>query len=367
MHIRCNKSHLLNGVTTSLKAVSSRSSLPILQSLLLNAKEGQLRCVGNDLELGIETIIEAEIMEEGAVAIDARFFSEIIRKLPDSQVTLHVDENHLTTIQCEKSEFNLAGQPATEFIQLPIVEKNQRIILNQNELKRKIQQTIFSVALENIRPTLTGELFEITNGYLNIVSIDGYRVSIQTAQVTTEHQKFRAIIPGKTLNEIQKIISNDSEDDLSLYITDKHALFEINQTMIVSRLLEGDFPKYDQIFSPDYSTKFTIERQKLLMSLERAALLARESKKNPVKLDIREKELIISATTELGNVHEELDIQREGSDLVIAFNPRYLLDVLKVLEEETISLQFTTAVNPCIIKSDDNQEYQYLILPVRTA
>lgn len=365
MHIVCKRDDLLNGVSTVLKAVSTRTTLPILQCILLDAHEDEFKLIGNDLELGIESSIKAEVIKAGNVAIDARMFSEIVKKLPNSDVELKINEHHMMTITCEKSEFNIPGQPGNEFIQLPQITKNRPLVIGQSLLKEMIHQTIFSIAIEEIRPILTGELFEIKDNYLNIVSVDGYRVSIRGKELESDFDDMAVVIPGKTLSEISKILGSDEESEVAIYFTDKHILFEMNASIIVSRLLEGDFPKYDQIFSSDYETLIRVDRKSMLSSIERAALIARESKKSPIKFSISGNSLAITSNTDLGKVHEEMDIHREGKELDIAFNPKYLIDALKVIDDDEIQLTFTTSLNPCIIKDPEKETYKYLILPIR--
>jgi DNA polymerase-3 subunit beta len=365
MHVVCQKEDLLNGVNTVLKAVSTRTTLSILQCILLDAHDEEFKMIGNDLELGIESSLKSTVIEPGSIAIDARIFSEIVKKLPNSDVHIKVDDHQLMTIICEKSEFNIPGQPGNEFIQLPQITKNKPLLISQNVLKEMIHQTIFSIAIEEIRPILTGELFEIKDNYLNIVSVDGYRVSIRQKELDQSFDNISVVIPGKTLSEIQKILGNNVDTEVAIYFTDKHILFEMNSSIIVSRLLEGDFPKYDQIFSSDYETLIKVDRKMMLQSIERAALIARESKKSPIKFQISGSTLAISSNTDLGKVHEEIDIKREGKDLEIAFNPRYLIDALKVIENEEIQLTFTSSLNPCIIKDPVEEKYKYLILPIR--
>lgn len=365
MKISCHRSDLLNGVNTSLKAVSTRTTLPILQCILLQATSDEFKLISNDLEIGIESHVKADIVESGSVALDARIFSEIVKKLPDDTVVITVDESNLTTIVSQKSRFNIPGQPGTEFIQLPQITKDKSISVKQSVLKDMIHQTIFSIALKEIKPILTGELIEIKKGQLSIVSMDGYRISIRQVEFMDEFEDTTVVVPGKTLNEISKILSSDEADMLSIYFTDKHILFELEDSIVVSRLLEGDYPKYANLFSADYDTLITVDRRQLMMSIERAALIARESKKSPVKLEIKDDTLSITSNTELGNVHEEMAIRKEGQALEIAFNPKYLLDSLKVIEDEEICLQFTNALNPCIIRQVEADDYKYLILPIR--
>ncbi len=365
MKISCTKSDLLNGVNTSLKAVSTRTTLPILQCILLQAVGDTFKLVSNDLELGIESYVKADIIESGSIALDAKIFSEIVKKLPDADVSITVDESNLTTIICEKSVFKIPGQPGTEFIQLPQITKDKNISISQSLLKEMIHQTIFSIAVKEIKPILTGELLEIKNNSLSIVSMDGYRISIRQVAFDENFEGTSVVVPGKTLNEISKILSGDIADMMSIYFTDKHILFELEDSIVVSRLLEGDYPKYASLFSADYDTLITVNRRELMNSIERAALIARESKKSPIKMEIKNGVLAITSNTELGNVHEEIIISQEGQDLEIAFNPRYMIDSLKVIEDENICLQFTNALNPCIIRQPQGEDFKYLILPIR--
>ncbi len=196
--------------------------------------------------------------------------------------------------------------------------------------------------------------------------MDGYRISIRQVEFNDEFEDMAVVVPGKTLSEISKILSSDEAEMMSIYFTDKHILFELEGSIVVSRLLEGgDYPKYASLFSADYDTLITVDRRELMQSIERAALIARESKKSPIKLEIKEDTLAITSNTELGNVHEEIGIKKEGQALEIAFNPRYLIDSLKVIEDDEICLQFTNALNPCIIRQTEAEEFKYLILPIR--
>lgn len=365
MKLKCNKIDLLNGVNTVLKAVSSKSTLPILQCILLQAANNELKLVGNDLELGIESKINATIIENGSIALEAKIFSEIVRKLPDNEVTIMVDENNLTNIKCEKSKFNISGSPGNEFIQLPQIEKLNSFKINQSIFKEMIRQTIFSIAIEEIRPILTGELLEVKDQKFNVVSVDGYRVSIREFNLEDNVENFKLVVPGKTLNEINKILSGEEDNLINIFYTDKHILFEIENSIIVSRLLDGDFPKYNNMFSKDYEIKIIIDRKELIASLERAALITRESKKNPIKIDIIDQKMIITSNTEIGNVYEELEVEKQGKNIEIAFNPKYLIDALKVIDDDFVEILFTNSLSPCIIRKIDGNDYKYLILPIR--
>lgn len=367
MRFRCDKDHLADALNTSLKAVSSRSTLPILQSFLLKSDGNFVKCIGNDLEMGIETTFAAKNEEEGMIAVNARMFFEIVKKMPDGELTIS-SEGNTVKIASEHSEFNINAEDSKEFIMLPVVEKKKPLVLSQGILKKKISQTIFSISLDDNRKVLQGELFDIVNNKIHLVAIDGYRISIQSMDLKADYEDTSVIIPGKTLSEIQKILSSEEDEEISIYFTDKHILFEMNQTIMVSRIIEGSFPKYMQMFSEDFKTSIEIDRHKLLYGIERASLLARESKKAPVKLELKENRMIITSNTELGTVYEEIETDHTGDSLVIAFNPRYLMEALKAIEEEKVNLRFTISSNPCIIRptmNSEKQDYKYLILPIR--
>jgi DNA polymerase-3 subunit beta len=276
-----------------------------------------------------------------------------------------VDNNYMTTIRCANSEFKIAGQPGSEFPELPQVEKNKAITLKQSILKDIIRQTIFSVAAEETRPILTGELLQIKDQGLHMVSVDGYRVSYRKTCLSIENEQVEVVVPGKTLGEISKILSSEEQEEVAIYFTDKHILFDLGDSIVVSRLLEGEFLKYEQSFSKDYETKIHVDRKSLLMSIERAALISREGKKNPIKIEIGNDQMVITSNTELGTAHEQLHVKMEGKDLLIAFNPKYLIEALKSIEDDEISIQFISSLSPCIIQPVEGDEYKYLILPIR--
>lgn len=366
MKLICSRDSLLNSINIVLKAVSNRTTLPILECILLSADENGFRLTGNDLELGIESSpIEATISKDGTIALESKIFSEIIRKVNGEEVSINSDENNMTIISCGSSEFKIMGQPGDEFPRLPIIEKDVEFILPQYELRNMIRQTIFSIAQDESKPILTGELIQIMNGNINIVSVDGYRISYKTSSIDSEENTISVVVPGKTLNEISKILSVEPEETTSIFITDKHILFYLGGSTIVSRLLEGEFIKYEQSFTEDYKTKIFVNCSELISSLERASLISRDSKKMPVKMEITSNSLIITSNTEMGTAYEEVKIEVDGEPLKIAFNPKYLIDALKAIEDEKVAIQFTTPLSPCIMKPIEDGNYKYLVLPLR--
>lgn len=366
MKLICQREHLLNAINMVSKAVSSRTTLPILECILLTVKEDSFKLTGNDLELGIESAsIEATIQESGSVALDAKLFSEIIRKAEGEMVGIKCNNKFETVITCGSSKFRISGQSGEDYPSLPEVEKNNEIKVSQKDLRDMIRQTIFSIAQEDNKPILTGELIEIKDDKMNMVSVDGYRISLKQVSISPVKDSIHVVVPGKSLNEISKILSTDEGNEAVIYFTDKHILFDLGSSIVISRLLEGDFIKYEQSFTADYKTKIRIKRLDLIAGLERASLVSRDLKKTPVKMEISDRILTLSAQGEMGTSNEELAIDIDGDNLEIGFNPKFLIDALKVMEEESVTVQFTTPLSPCIIKSPENSSYKYLVLPLR--
>ena len=363
MKIIFSKPALLNGINIVLKAVPSKTTMPILECILIDAEQQDVKLTANDMELGIETTIEGNILEKGKIAIDAKLFSEIIRKLPDSDVILETDSSGLMTITCENSKFRIPGQPGDEFTYLPDIEKSSYICLSQFTLKEVIRQTIFSIAANDNNKIMTGELFEVHENQLEVVSLDGHRIAIRNVELKDVYPDQKAIVPGKTLNEISKILSGDAEKDVYIFFTKNHISFEFDNTIVVSRLIEGEYFRINQMLSSDYETKITINKKELLDSIERSTLLIRESDKKPIILDFDDHRLEISLNSAIGSMKEEILIRKQGKDIMIGFNPRFLIDALRVIDDEEVDLYMINAKAPCFIR-DEEERYIYLILPV---
>lgn len=363
MKIVCNRTDLVSGVSIVSKAVSNKTTLPILECILIEASAGTITLTANDMELGIETNIEGNILEQGKIALDAKLFFEIVRKLPDNDVTIETDSDYKATITCEKACFHIVGQEGSEFPYLPEIEKEKSITLSQFTLKEVIRQTIFSISDNENNKLMTGELFEVEDNQLNVVSLDGHRISIRNIELKESFDAFKVVVPGKTLQEITKIISGDAEKDVIIYVTNKHILFEFDQTRVVSRLLEGEYYKISQMLSSDYETKITINKKEFLDCIDRASLLIRESDKKPIVINITDNSLELNISSFFGSMEENILIQKEGRDILIGFNPKFLMDVLRVIDDEEINIYLVNPKAPCFIK-DSSESYIYLILPV---
>ena len=363
MKIICSKTNLSKSINISLKAVPNKTTMPILECILVDASANQIKFVSNDMELGIETIVEGTIEERGIIALDAKIFSEIIRKLPDSQVTIQTDDSQNVTITCEKAKFNIPGKPGEDFTYLPVIEKDESLTISQFTLKEMIRQTIFSIAVNENNKMMTGELFEIKNGILKIVSLDGHRISIRNVQLKKQYQDKKVIVPGKTLSEISKILSGEVDDQVSIFFGQNHILFEFDKTMVVSRLIEGDYFKIDQMLSSDHETMVSINRKEFLDCIDRASLFIRESDKRPIIIQITEGSMELKINSAMGSMDEQIDIEKEGKDILIGFNPKFLMDALKVIDDEVIHIYLVNPKAPCFIR-DEERQYTYLILPV---
>lgn len=363
MKLICSKSELLRAVNIVSKAVPSKTTMSILECILIDASTGNIKLTANDMELGIETIVNGEVIEKGIIALNAKVFSEIVRKLPDNDVVIETNENYTTTITCEKAKFSIAGKPGDDFSNLPYIEKNSFICLSQFTLKEVIQQTIFSISDNDSNKLMTGELFEVTENELKVVSLDGHRISIRKIELKESYENVKVVVPGKTLSEISKILSGGTEDEVRIFFTGNHILFEFDETKVVSRLIEGEYFKINQMLSSDYETKVTINKKELLSCIDRATLLIKEGDKKPIIITITDGDMELKINSSIGSMNENIDIAKEGKDLMIGFNPKFLIDALRVIDDEEVTIFLVNPKAPCFIK-DKEESYIYLILPV---
>ncbi len=363
MKIICTKSQFVKGVNTVSKAVSNKTTMDILECILIEADQGTIRMTANDTELGIETIIEGDIAEPGKIALEAKLFSEIVKKVPDNDVILKTEANGLTTIDCEQIHFSIMGKLGDDFTRLPEVSRDQKVTISQFDLKEIIRQTIFSISDNENNKLMTGELIQVENNQLSISSLDGHRISVRNIELSEKYPETQVIVPGKTLSEVSKILPGEAKEVVNLYITEKHILFEFDQTKVVSRLLEGKFYDIKQMLSTDYETKIIINKMEFMRSLDRSTLLVKESDKRPIIFQITDDEMKIQIRTELGSMQDQIAIQKEGKDLQIGFNPKFIVDALRVIDEEEVTIYMINPIAPCIIK-DEKRSYFYLILPI---
>ena len=363
MKLVCSKSALLSGVQIVSKAVPNKTTMSILECILVDASRGVITLTANDMELGIETTIEGNIIEKGIIALDAKIFLEIVRKLPDNDITIETDNNYKTTITCEKAKFNIIGKSGDDFSYLPAVEKEESISISQFTLKEVVRQTIFSISDNDNNKLMTGELFDIKGNELKVVSLDGHRISIRRIELKNEYSPRKVVVPGKTLNEISKILSGDADKDVNIFFTSKHIVFEFDNTVVVSRLIEGEYFRIEQMLSNDYETKFVVNKKEFLNCIDRATLLVKEGDKKPIIMNITDSNMELKINSIVGSMNEDIDIEKQGKDIMIGFNPKFLIDALRVIDDENVTLYMMNPKAPCFIKNDE-QSYIYLILPV---
>ena len=363
MKLICSKSNLLHGVNIVSKAVPTRTTMAILECILIDASANEIKLTANDMELGIETKIEGEIAERGVIALDAKIFSEIVRKLPDSDVVIETDASFKTTITCEKAKFNIVGKSGDDFSYIPYIERNEAITLSQFTLKEVIRQTIFSIADNDNNKLMTGELFEIEENHLKVVSLDGHRISIRNIELKNNYEHKKVVVPGKTLQEVSKILPGSAEENVNMFLTDNHIVFEFDDTTVVSRLIEGEYFKIEQMLSSDYETKIKINKRELLDCIDRATLLVKEGDKKPIIMNVTDGNMELKINSFVGSMNEDIEITKEGRDILIGFNPKFFIDALRVIDEEEVSLYMVNPKAPCFIR-DDEEKFIYLILPV---
>ena len=363
MIFTCEKQKILEGISIVQKAITGKSTMPILEGIYINTNKSTLTLIGSDMDLSIQTSVDATIIEEGNIVIDAKIFGEIIRKLPNATIKIETLENQIIKITCAKSVFDVVYMNTNEFPELPQINENLKISVNQNILKNMIKGTSFAIAQDETRPILQGILFEVKNKNLNLVALDGYRLAIRNEFLDTDID-MEVVIPGKTLNEVSKILE-DVDDIVDITFTNNHILFNLEKTKIISRLLEGKFINYNSLLPQEHKLLININRQELQNAIERASLMAKDGNTNLIKLDFQQDNLVITSNSQLGKVREEISIKLQGEGIQIAFNSKYLLDVLKNVEDDEVIMKMTSGISPCVIEEKNNENAKYLVLPVR--
>ena len=365
MKLQFQKSALLNGISIVSKAIPAKTTMSILECILIDADADQIKLTGNDMELGIETKVEGSILERGKIALDAKLFYEIIRKLPDGEapVIITSDNKFNTTIHCESALFNILGRDGEEFSYLPYIERDQYITLSQFTLKEAIRQTIFSISPNDSNKMMAGELLEVKENILKVVSLDGHRISIRNIALKESYESHKVIVPGKTLSEISKILGGDNEKEVQIFFSKNHILFEFDDTMVVSRLIDGEYFKIDHMLSSDYETRVKVNKREFMDSIDRSMILIRDSDRKPIILNVEDSNVNLKVRSTIGSMNADVSAYKAGKDIMIAFNPKFLLDALRVIDDEEVELYMMNPKSPCFIK-DEEGTYIYLILPV---
>ena len=370
MKFICDKEKMLKAINSVTKAVAIRTTMPVLEGILIQTNDNNIKFTCYDLELGIEYVLEdCKVEEQGATVVNATMFSEIIRKLPDTDISIEVNDKNLLVIECEGSLYKLATMNPEEFPELPKINVENSVDIEQNTLKDMIRKTIFAISTEENRPIFTGSLFEVKNNKLNVVAVDGFRLAWKNKFLQTKTNDFTAVIPGRTLTEINKILA-DSFDIVKIGLAKNQALFEIENCKIVTRLLDGEFLNYSSVVPDKWETRIRVNRSILANCFERISLISSSSiekeKKYPVKVTVDVGKITISCTNQTGDAKEELYVNTEGKNLEAGFNPKYFLDVFRNIDDEEVFIDFGSSISPCIIRSvEEEGDYKYMVLPIR--
>ncbi|MBQ7452841.1 MAG: DNA polymerase III subunit beta [Clostridia bacterium] len=364
MKLICEGLDLCDAVLKVSKASATKTTNPILEGIKLKACDDSLTLTATDTEITIEKTIPADVKIEGECVVPGRFFTEFVKKLDGEQIELTLNQNRQLKIKYTDSEGYLQCFNTEEFPTIKNLENPEKITIAEHDFKDLILKTIFSVAIDDARPILKGCLFEIADSAITSVALDGFRLALVHKNLKASTASFSFIVPAKCLNEIAKLLG-DSEDEIDIYVQKNYLMVNLNQTKVVTRLLDGDFINYRQVIPANTTSTITISKKQLEDGLDRASLLARMDKNNLVKFDIKDKLLTLTSQSDIGNVTENITANLEGKDLSIAFNARYVSECLRNIEDEFIKMNFTSPIAPCTISSSDNDEYLYLILPVR--
>lgn len=363
MYIRCEQELLAAGLGIATRALPARTTMPVLENIYMETRDGAIHIICTDLQKGIQTQVEADVEEEGTILMPGRIFYEVIRKLPKGEVEIRTDGSR-AEIHCQTSRTTLSCMEASEYPSLPDVVSSLPIILRQEEFKEMIRQTAFAASLDESRPILTGVLLEITGNQLRLVALDGFRLAMCQCQMGEDYGSLSAVVPASSLGEIGKILTG-GDAKVQLTLTGTHLLADMGETRFVARLLEGEFIKYTQILPSEWQTRAKVECAAFAAAIDRASTLAREGRNNLIRLSMSQGNMTLYADSDYGKVEENIPVELEGKDLEIAFNARYMGDVLKNVSQEAMYLCFNTNVSPCVIRPVEGEGFLFLVLPVR--
>ena len=363
MLFRCDGLDLSEAVNKVLKAVSTKTISPILEGIKISAYGDSVVLSGTDLELSITKTIKAEVIDEGQTVVPGKLFGEYLRKLTNEQISLELNERNQLRISYSDSEGFIQCMDVLEFPELKNVDKDEYFEINRSDLKNLINNVIFAVAVDDSRPILKGVLFEVNENTVRAVAIDGFRMAMANKNIISTTSNFSFIVPSRSLSEISRML--DGSENVKVYVHSNNLMVDMNDTIITTRLLEGQFINYRQILNSNFNTTVSIKKSQLEDAIDRASLLSKGDKNSRVKFDITENSLVLTSDSEIGNVKENITVSMKGADITIAFNSKYFSDCLRATEDEYIKINFSNSISHCIITPSDNDDYLFLILPVR--
>lgn len=365
MKFSCEKALLQNAVGVASRAVSQKSSIPALEGLLLRTSE-TVTVSGYNMQTGIRTILSADVTEPGELVLNARLFGDIIRRMPDDIITLSSDDKLVVHLQCGDANFNIMGLSATDYPELPEVEDEYSVSIQQKTLRSMIEETLFAVSTNESRPVHTGSLFEISEQGLTVVSVDGFRLAIRKEPLKTINGGyFSFVAPGSALNEVEKIC-DDVEEPASITLGKRHILFEVGQTQLICRRLEGDFLDYKSAVPRKNPITVVANTKELIQSIDRVSVVISEKLKSPVRCLFDRDKVVLSAKTANGEAKDICRLAGDGGELEIGFNNRYLMEALRYAPADTVKIELNTGVSPAVIVPTEGEEnFLYMVLPVR--
>ena len=373
MQITCRRDELLRGIQTVQSVVGIKSTLPVLANILLEAKGKKMDMTATDLEVGVKCSVNVEVSEPGAITLPARTLSEVVRELPSEDLKIRVDEKSRVEINSGQAVFNLMGLPREDYPVLPKFKTDGEFPIDRKLLSEMIKKTIFSVSQDETRYVLCGIYFRVEKGKIKMASTDGRRLSYISKDIEIDKKKeAKAIIPTKAVNELNRILSQigtkeETEEDgkVKISIEENQVGFMINDTVLISRLIEGHFPNYEQVIPRKSDIKLKISTEELLQATKRVALLTTE-KSNSIRYSLKKDKLLISANTEgLGEARDIVGIDYAGEEMEIAYNPQFLIDILRNIGCEEVFLELTNSLNPCLIRPTTGEDYISIVMPMR--
>lgn len=364
MKLKCSKTSLYEAIVNVSKAVSERSALPSLEGIKFKLDNSNLELTGYDLEIGIRTTIYVVSNDHGEFIVNARLLAEMIRKMPEDDVFIEVSENYQVTVSSGVTTYNLSAVSSEDYPELPEKNDSDEISVSQPVLKNMINQTIFAVAVTDMKPILKGELFEIENGMFTLVAIDGYRLAVRQEPIKYDGN-IKFVVSARTLSEVSKLLNDNDEDKCNIFVSSKHIIFEINGYFVYSRLLEGEFHPYKSAIPNTFTTEVIVDRKQLIETLERALLLINERNPSPVRCYFENGIIKVKCSTSVGKISDEISADMAGPVIEIGFKCKYFLDPLKVINEDKVKLQMSGSLLPMKIVPCDDDNYTFLVLPVR--
>lgn len=362
--IICARKDLYEGVQVVGRAVSARTSLPILGHLLISAEEGRIRIAATDLEIGMECVVEANVQEQGSMTVPARVFGEVLASLPETDVLLSVDESNTVNIKCGTSEFSILGLPPEEFPMLPEVREEVSFTIERDKLRDGIKKTSFAISADESRAILTGVLLQVSESGLKMVTTDTHRLCVQDCPLVEARGVMNAIVPGRAMNEILRIVP-EGEGTVEVGISNSQVVFKIDDTVLISRLIEGQFPNVEKVIPTQHTKKLIIPTEQFLQSMKRVSIVARENSNRTILQTVEGRIVLTAESGNVGTAHEEVEIVKEGEDIKMAFNARYLLDVLGVVETEALEVELTGEVSQAVFKPQGSDDYLYVLMPMQ--